>query len=266
MPDYIHGIMIIDNPAGDGRDRSLLVSGRYKNNMKLSKIEKIISLLICSVFLSGCVATLGSEEIARLQYGLARVHKQNKVAVEKLEKKELVLEKKIAVLEEEVQDLENEIAANREAIGKIEPGVFGDKDWLLLEEKDGQLFQSAHNDYLKGQYSLAIMGFQEYLRLYPEGLRAAEGQYWLAESCFSRKDFKSAVEEFDKLIKAYPKSRWLSPALYKKAVALVRKERQAEALVIAEEIIERFPESKENKLARELKKELENQDPKGPSR
>ncbi|MEA3368851.1 MAG: tol-pal system protein YbgF [Candidatus Ratteibacteria bacterium] len=224
------------------------------------------SLLICSVFLSGCMATLGSEELARLQYGLARVNKQNKAAVEKLEKKEVALEKKIAVLEEEVQDLKKETAANREAIGKIEPGALAGKDWILPREKDGQLFQSAHNDYLKGQYSLAIMGFQEYLRLYPEGLRAAEAQYWLAESCFSQKDFKSAVEEFDKLLKTYPKSRWFSPALYKKALSLAREERPAEALVITEEIIERFPESKENKLARELKKELENQISKDPPR
>ena len=235
-------------------------------HMELTDLGKIISLLICSVFLSGCMATLGSEEIARLQYGLARVHKQNKVAVEKLEKKELALEKKIAVLEEEVQDLKKEAAANREAIGKIEPGAFAEKDWILPQGKDDRLFHAAHNDYLKGQYSLAIMGFEEYLRLNPESFRAAEAQYWLAESCFSQGNFKSAVEEFDKLIKAYPKSRWLSPALYKKALSLAREERPAEALVITEEIIARFPEGKENKLARELKKELENQIPKDPPR
>ena len=221
---------------------------------------------MCSIFLSGCMATLGSEEIARLQYGLARVHKQNKIAVEKLEQKELVLEKKMAVLEGEVQDLKKETAANREAIGKIEPGVFVGEDWILPREKDDRLFHAAHNDYLKGQYSLAIMGFEEYLRLYPEGLRATEAQYWLAESCFSQGNFKSAVEEFDKLLKTYPRSRWLSPALYKKALSLAREKRPAEALVITEEIIERFPESKENKLARELKKELENQIPNAPPR
>ena len=229
-------------------------------------MPKIFLLFICPVFLSGCMAALGSEEIARLQYGLARVHKQNKVAVEKLEKKELVLEKKIAVLEEEVQDLKKETAATREAIGKIEPGGGAGKDWILSQEEDDRLFHAAHNDYLEGQYSLAIMGFEEYLRLYPEGVRAAEVQYWLAESWFSQENFKSAVEEFDKLIKAYPRSRWISPALYKKALSLNREERLAEALVITEEIIERFPESKENKLARELKKELENQISKDPPR
>ena len=232
-----------------------------RNNVIKRKMLKYL-LLGLAVFLSGCVTTMGGEEVARLQYGLGRLNKQTNEALEKIEKKEESLENKLAVLEDEVKELKNEIDVNRQALIKIEPGVVSAQGWLLPQEKESQLFQTAYSDYLKGQYSLAVMGLQEYLRLNPQGSRAAEAEYWLAESFFSQKDFKSAVEEFDKLIKNHPKSRWAAPGLYKKALALAKDGKDADALVIAEEIITKFPKSDESRLAEELKKELEPQIPK----
>ena len=212
--------------------------------------------------MSGCSATLGSEEITRLQYSLARVHKQASEAIKNLEKKELALEDKTAVLEEEIRELKKEVAIHRQALAKIQPEALAGTDWSPPQERENQLFQVARNDFLKGQYSLAIMGFKEYLRIYPKGRQVAEAQYWLAESFFSQEDFKSAVEEFDRLVKNYPRSQWVAPALYKKALGLVKEDRFSEAILILDEIIKRFPKSNESRLSQELKKELETQVPK----
>lgn len=218
-----------------------------------------------AVFLSGCATTMGGEEISRLQYGLARVHKQTQEALKKIEEREEASENKVVAIEEEIQNLKNEISAQRETLVKTEPPL-AKEEWSLSQEKNNQLFEASYNDYLRGQYALAIMGFQEYLRLYPKGIRAAEAQYWLAESYFSQEDFKSAVEEFTRVGENYPESQWVASALYKKALALVKEERPQEALVILEEIIEKFPDSPESKLAQALKAELEKQIPKSPPR
>ena len=211
-----------------------------------------------SLLLSGCVATtMGSEEVTRLQYGLAKVNKENKEALERLEEKEIMLSRRLGEVEEEVESLKEEVALNRKAIDKIEPGLVEDKDWFLKEEKENQLFQASYNDYLSGQYELASMGFKEYLRLYPEASRLAEAQYWLAESYFSQENFQAAISEFDILLEKYPESSQVAPSLYKKALALLKEEREEEALEVLQEIINSFPKKKEKSLAEELKKELE---------
>jgi len=214
--------------------------------------------------LSGCAATMGSEEITRLQYSLARVHKQTSESIKEIKNKELDQENKITVLEEEIRELKKEVAVHREALAKTQPEALEGKDWTSSQERENQLFQAARNDFLKGQYSLAIMGFKEYLRIYPKGRQAAEAQYWLAESFFSQEDSKSAVEEFDRLVKNYPRSQWVAPALYKKALGLLKEDRSSEAVLILDEIIERFPESNESRLSQELKEETETQIPKSP--
>src|SRR5689334_7980252 len=48
-----------------------------------------------------------------------------------------------------------------------------------------QAYQAAYLDYTKGNYPLAVSGFREFVRRFPDSPRADEAQYWIGESYFS---------------------------------------------------------------------------------
>src|SRR5262245_43868584 len=48
-----------------------------------------------------------------------------------------------------------------------------------------QAYQAAYIDFSKGNYPLAIQGFREFVRRYPDSDLADNAQYWIGESFFS---------------------------------------------------------------------------------
>ena len=81
------------------------------------------------------------------------------------------------------------------------------------------LYQSAYNDYLRGNYDLAIRGFGEYLRPFPDTEQSDNAAYWIGECYFSQGRYRQAIGEFDKMLNRYPRSDKLASALLKKGYA-----------------------------------------------
>lgn len=121
----------------------------------------------------------------------------------------------------------------------------------------GEIYRTSYNDYINGNYDLAISGFQEYLKKFSSSEMAGNAQYWIGESYYSLKNFVKASEEFDKLINNYPKSNKVTSALLKKAYSYIEIERTNEAKEQLKDLIKRFPLAAEAKLAEEKLKFLE---------
>ena len=97
------------------------------------------------------------------------------------------------------------------------------------------LYQSAYMDYTRGNYHLAIAGFEEFVRRYPETDLAEKAQYWIGESHFSLaqelqareergtaiREFERARQEFRNVLIKYPRGDRVPAALYKEALALL---------------------------------------------
>ena len=49
-----------------------------------------------------------------------------------------------------------------------------------------EIYNLAYKDYIKGDYSLAIMGFRELLKRYQNDPLASEAQYWIGECYYSQ--------------------------------------------------------------------------------
>src|SRR5262249_59724874 len=47
------------------------------------------------------------------------------------------------------------------------------------------IYQTAYIDFSKGSYSLAIAGFREFLRRYPDHELAGSAQYWIGQAHLS---------------------------------------------------------------------------------
>jgi TolA-binding protein len=70
-----------------------------------------------------------------------------------------------------------------------------------------QMYQSAYLDYTKGNYDLAVSGFREYLKSFPDAEFAGNAQYWVGESLYSLGKYDEAVVEFEKVIRATRQAR-----------------------------------------------------------
>jgi tol-pal system protein YbgF len=119
-----------------------------------------------------------------------------------------------------------------------------------------ELYDTAYADYTKGRYALAIQGFQEYLDSYPATALSDNAQYWIGESHYAQRKFKESIDDFDKLLKTWPKSGKAAAALLKKGYALLEMNQKAEAVVQLQYVVNEYPASEEARLARAKLKTL----------
>jgi tol-pal system protein YbgF len=89
------------------------------------------------------------------------------------------------------------------------------------QSESSTLYSAAYTDYLAADYSLAISGFQEFLRLYPNSEQADNAQYWIGESYYSQDDYRAARAAFQEIPRRYPNAETLPDALFKSAQCLV---------------------------------------------
>jgi tol-pal system protein YbgF len=124
-------------------------------------------------------------------------------------------------------------------------------------------YQAAYLDFSKGLYPLAVSGFRDFLRRFPDSPLADSSQYWIGEAYFSmaratasqpdkaRENLEQAVQEFRKVVVAYPRGSKVPTALYKEALALVELRQTALAQARLQYLVEHFPQSEEAPLAKE---------------
>ena len=127
------------------------------------------------------------------------------------------------------------------------------------------IYQAAYIDFSKGSYALAMAGFREFLRRFPDHALAGNAQYWIGESYLSQaraaanagqservaQELESGVQEFRKVLANYPRSEKAPSALYKEALALIELKQPAVAQQRLEYLVANFPQSEETPLARE---------------
>jgi tol-pal system protein YbgF len=134
------------------------------------------------------------------------------------------------------------------------------------------IYQAAYIDFSKGSYSLAIAGFREFLRRYPDHELAGSAQYWIGEAYLSlargfsdsaqsdraTESLEQAVQEFKKVLANYPRADKVPTALYKEALALIDLKQPAQAQARLQYLVDNFPRSEETTLARERLAALKN--------
>jgi len=83
------------------------------------------------------------------------------------------------------------------------------------------LYSSAYTDYLAANYPLAVSGFEEYLRLFPDTDLADNAQYWIGESHYSRQQYQLARTAFLDVPRRFPDAETVPDARFKAARCLV---------------------------------------------
>lgn len=114
-----------------------------------------------------------------------------------------------------------------------------------------QLWQGSYGDYMSGNYSLAVAGFQMYLNSFPKSQQAHEAQLYIGESLFLDKKNAEAVAAYDLVIANYPKAPSVPQAYYKRGLALAAMGETARARESFETVMKQFPDSQQATLAKQ---------------
>jgi tol-pal system protein YbgF len=114
-----------------------------------------------------------------------------------------------------------------------------------------RLYQAALGDYQRGKFDLAAQGFRTYMEQEPRGDVADTAQYYLGESLYSAKDYRGAIDEFERLVRDFPQSPQVPSALLKTGYAYYEIKDSVQGRRALRTLVEKYPSSKEAKLAEE---------------
>ncbi|MCZ6450585.1 MAG: tol-pal system protein YbgF [Deltaproteobacteria bacterium] len=117
-----------------------------------------------------------------------------------------------------------------------------DQAWRLMERND---------------YRGAIARFKKFLKSHSRSELADNAQYWIGESYYALKQFDQAILEFDTVRRKYPKGDKVPAALLKLGFSFAELGDKVDARLILQELIVRYPESREAVKAKEMVKALE---------
>jgi len=123
--------------------------------------------------------------------------------------------------------------------------------------KPKELYQTAYLDLSRRNYSLALVEFQEYLKLFPNGEFADNAQYWIGEIHYAQGDYAKALSEFAKVVSQYPKGKKTPAAYLKMGYCQIQQKNLEEAKRLFNLVIQTAPQSEEAQLARDRLKGLE---------
>ena len=119
-----------------------------------------------------------------------------------------------------------------------------------------EAYSMAYNDYLKGNYDLAIESFKLYRAQFPGSPLADNALYWIGECRYSQRKFEEAVDAFDELILTYPQGDKAAAAYLKKGLSFVELGKKPEALAALKILVAKYPLEEESKIAQDKIREL----------
>lgn len=100
---------------------------------------------------------------------------------------------------------------------------------ISAERQDSISYKAVENKYLKGNCEMAIQGFQDYLKNFPNGFFAAQAYFYKAECEYGMNSYDQALVDYEALINNY-RTKDNEVALRKAATILYNKNEYQRAL------------------------------------
>lgn len=117
-------------------------------------------------------------------------------------------------------------------------------------QNPSDVYNRSYQDYVNGNYDLALTGFQAYLTEFPDATLAPNAQYWIGECYYGKGEYKKAIDALDKVAANYPKSEKISAAILKAGFAYLELKDKTKAKAYLKKVVDQFPNSKEAALAK----------------
>jgi tol-pal system protein YbgF len=113
-----------------------------------------------------------------------------------------------------------------------------------------RMYQTAYADYQSGQYSVAISGFESFLRQFPQTELSDDAYVYMGESYFLERKFDQAIASYDQAIRNFPSADQIPLAYYKRGLAYSELGQVEQARASWEQLMKLYPNSTETILAK----------------
>ena len=119
-----------------------------------------------------------------------------------------------------------------------------------------ELYRSAYEDYMRGNYDLASQGFRDYMGRWPSTELTDNALYWIGECYDAQGEPQQALEIFTQVLEDYPTSDKAAAAQLKKGLLYLKMDDQAQGVVHLQYVVYEYPGTREADLARERLRSL----------
>jgi TolA-binding protein len=114
-----------------------------------------------------------------------------------------------------------------------------------------KLLDTAQSDYYAGQYDLAILGWDDYIKSFPKSDKADDAQVGICAAYLQSGKNDKAAEACDLAIRTYPTGDKIPEAYYRKGLALSNLKDATGARAAWEEVVKKYPATTEAGLAQQ---------------
>ncbi len=114
---------------------------------------------------------------------------------------------------------------------------------------EDELYNTAKQAYDNGDFQSALQGFELFYEKFPDSENADNARFWIGEIYFAEKWYERAILEYEKVIKNYPDGNKVAGAYLKQGFAFEKLGESANARLILNQLIEKFPKSNEAAIA-----------------
>jgi tol-pal system protein YbgF len=119
-----------------------------------------------------------------------------------------------------------------------------------------ELYRSAYEDYMRGNYDLAAQGFRDYMERWPSTELTDNALYWIGECYDAQGEPQQALDIFTRVLEDYPTSDKAAAAQLKKGLLYLKMDDQAQGVVHLQYVVYEYPGTREADLARERLRSL----------
>lgn len=170
-----------------------------------------------------------------------------------------VIDGRLTDIERQLRDIQDRRQIDRGSPKSVPPDTMGSIPPAtgLPTIDQNKMFDNAFTDLKSGNYDLAILQFEEFIRQFPDTPRTDDAQYWLAECHYGKRDYARAIIEFEKVEKNYKQSDKLGPSLFKLARSFEETGNKVKACAAFKRITKDFADSFEARQAGDKLKELQ---------
>jgi tol-pal system protein YbgF len=109
--------------------------------------------------------------------------------------------------------------------------------------------------YQAKKYGSAREKFSQYLKAHPQGGKAAESRYYLADSFYQEKKYKEAAVEYNKLVTQHSQSILAPAALMRQALCYHNLQQKQNYQATLKKLVKAYPQSAEAKEAQKWLKQ-----------
>ncbi len=114
-----------------------------------------------------------------------------------------------------------------------------------------EVYRTAYEDYMRGNYDLAAQGFQEYRSRWPNTEMSDNALYWTGECLDAQDNTDEALQVFNEVLEQYPASDKAPAAQLKKGLLYLKLGDKGQGVLNLQYVVYEYPGTQEADLARE---------------